>query len=125
MPRFGRSRPVGGKEALDGLVRVFMFPYSKHLPARLSESFVGVQVPSSVGVDLPEPPSRVGFGDAPVGRTAMPETAVQEHGNSRPEEHEVCQVIRPGNHLRRKSILRARTKTKASKRNSHAQCLPT
>ncbi len=99
MPRFGRSRPAGGKDALDGLVRVFMLPYSKHLPARPSESFIGVHVSCSVGVDLPEPPFRVGFGDAPVGRTAMPETAVQEHGDSRPEEHEVDAALRPWHHL--------------------------
>lgn len=110
MSRFGRSRPEGGKDALDGLIRVFMFPYSKHLPARLSESFVGIGVPLSVGCDLLEPPFRVGFGDAPVQRTAMPEATVQEHGDTRPEEHEVDPSLRPRNHLGMQSVSTAACK---------------
>jgi len=66
-----------------------MFPDSHHLPARIVETSIGVGVATLIREDLLSPPRCVGLRPCRMIRTAMPETAVDEHSDPRPPEDNI------------------------------------
>lgn len=56
-----------------------MLPHADNSPSELSESPVGVLVPSFVPLELPLPPLLVGRRSSAVLRAAVPEAPVDEH----------------------------------------------
>jgi hypothetical protein len=79
-----RSHDLGDDE-FGGLV----LPNPNHSPSGLAEQLVGVGVPLPVVSDLVGPERRIGLRDRVMFWTAVPETAVDEHGDLRAREYKV------------------------------------
>lgn len=75
--------------ALGGLNRILVFPNTDAGPAGSGQTAVGVPIPRPGGFDLLGPKARIGGRDGVVVRTAVPETAVQEHRHPHLGEHQV------------------------------------
>jgi hypothetical protein len=72
-----------------GEARVLVFPDANRQPAHLLQLSVNTPVALSISFQFLTPPVRICLGHRPVLRTAVPETAIHEYGNSRPAEDEV------------------------------------
>ena len=72
-----------------------MFPDTDRQPAEFDQRFVVAAVSGDIAVQFRFPPCPVGFRQYPVVRATVPETAVEEHGNTRPCEHNVGGTRKP------------------------------
>jgi hypothetical protein len=75
---------------LRGALRIFMLPNPDGEPAGLFESTVGVPIALDVPIQLLRPPLRVGSGDGSMRGAPVPEAAVDEDGDFRWAEYDVC-----------------------------------
>ncbi len=66
-----------------------MLPDADHPPPRVPQLPIRVGVAPAVRLDLLAPEARVGLGPSAVLRTAVPETAIDEHGEPGGSEHDV------------------------------------
>ena len=66
-----------------------MCPESQHSPARQGQGRIGVVVASSVPLNLRYPVISVVFWLTVMVGTAMPEAAVDEHGDARSREYKI------------------------------------
>ena len=78
-----KSLPITNSRCnpLGGLVGVLVLPNADGKPSGLSEFTVSVAVAFPVGYDLPSPEFAIGLGPGRVLGTAVPKTAIDEHGN--------------------------------------------
>ena len=66
-----------------------MLPDSYRSPPSVKQNRIGFRVTFTVALDLGTPPGCIGFGEGLVLRAAVPEAAVDEHGNASAREHEI------------------------------------
>jgi len=82
-------RPKRRHDPGDDEVGGLMLPDANHSPSSLDEQLVGVGVPLAIVSDLVGPERRVRLRDRVMFWTAVPEAAVDEHGDLRAREYEV------------------------------------
>ncbi len=84
-----------------GLLDVLVLPYADDAPPVLSKATVGVSVSLDVHRDLLGPEGRIHGRGCVMSRTAVPETAVEEHRDPLTGEDQICG---PGEGLDRPSV---------------------
>jgi len=71
-----------------------MLPKTKDSPASACQTLIRVPISTPVAIDLLAPPRCVCFRPSSVRRTAVPEAAIDEDGNSRAQERNVSAAAR-------------------------------
>ena len=80
-------------------MELLMFPDTDRQPSEFDQRFVVAAVSGDISVQLCFPPSPVGFRQYPVVWATVPETAVEEYGDTRPCEHHVGCTRKPAQML--------------------------
>lgn len=102
-------RPKRRHDLSDDEFGRLVLPNPNHSPSSLDEQLVGVGVPLPVASDLVGPERRVGLRDRVVFWTAVPETAVDEHGDLCAREHEVRPPVQSRDRTEVDAISQARS----------------
>lgn len=83
------SIPNGARNSLRRLMRRLVFPHAHDEPSDGFESGVCLDVARAISVELGRPVARVCTWANPVIRAAVPETSVEEYGNTLAREDDV------------------------------------
>jgi hypothetical protein len=74
--------------------RWLMRPNPHYLPAELTKASIGIRIARTVGFDLGAPESGVLLWPGGVEWTPVPEASIDENGDTRSKEYDVCDTAR-------------------------------
>jgi hypothetical protein len=83
-------------DAFGRFAGALMRPYANDTPTRSTEASIGVRISGAIGFDFITPKLRVALRPGGVLRAPMPETAIDEDGDSDTGKHDVGDAPRLG-----------------------------